>query len=91
MPPVKVNETSNEDYLKALSMWKKCYIKKPKSWQKVWMWWEKDKNDPKKQWFMNIARSSRNGVNESSWITANDVVDWLDYMERNGYKYYINE
>ena len=66
-------------------------MKKPKSWQKVWFWWEKLKDDPKEQWFMNIARSNRKGIDSSSWITANDVENILNFMERDGYKYYIDE
>jgi len=88
---MKVKNVTREEYMKALSKWQRCYMKKPKSWQKVWMWWEKDKNDPKEQWFMNIARSTRTGIEESVWITAKDVEHWIGYMDREGYKYHIDE
>jgi hypothetical protein len=88
---MKVKEITKEEFLKTLSKWKRGYIKKPKSWQKVWMWWEKDKSDPKEQWFMNIAVSTRTGVEESTWITAKQLNDWLDYRERQGYKFYADE
>jgi hypothetical protein len=90
-PVSKVKEISKDDFMKALSKWKRCYIKKPKSWQKVWMWWERDKSDPKEQWFMNIARSTRTGIENSVWITAKDIEHWIGYMEREGYKYHIDE
>lgn len=91
MSSVKINNISKEDYIKELSKWKKCYMKKPKSWQKVWMWWEKDKNDPNEQWFMNIARSTKTGIDKSVWIIADNVSHWISYMEREGYQCYINE
>jgi hypothetical protein len=78
-------------FIKELSKWNKCYMKKPKSWQKVWFWWERLKDDPKEQWFMNVARSNRKGIDPSSWVTANDIEDIFNFMERDGYKYYIDE
>jgi hypothetical protein len=86
--------TSKENFLNALSKWKKCYMKKPKSWQKVWLWWEKSKYDPKEQWFMNVAMSTKKGKDtkeDSVWFTADNINAWLDYMERQGYNYYTNE
>lgn len=88
---MKAKDVTRDEYMKALSKWKRCYMKKPNSWQKVWMWWEKDKNDPKEQWFMNIARSTRTGIEESVWITARNIEHWIGYMERKGYKYHIDE
>lgn len=87
----KSKEISKAEFWKALSKWKRCYMKKPKSWQKIWFWWEKDKNDPKEQWFMNIARSTRTGIEDSVWIIAKDIEHWTDQMEREGYKYHIDE
>lgn len=88
---MKAKELTKEEFINALSKWKRCYLKKPRSWQKIWMWWEKDKNDPKEQWFMNVAVSTRTGIEESSWITAKQLDDWLDYRERQGYKYHADE
>lgn len=79
------------EFMKGLSKWKRGYMQKPKSWQKVWLWWEKNKDDPKEQWFMNIARSTKTGIEESSWIIAKNIEHWIDVMERDGYKYYIDE
>jgi hypothetical protein len=88
---MKAKELTKEEFIKALFKWNRCYLKKPKSWQKIWMWWEKDKNDPKERWFMNVAVSTRTGIEESSWITAKQLEDWLDYRERQGYKFYADE
>ena len=41
---------TKEQFLEALCKGKKGYAQKPKSWQKVWYWWE-DNKDP---WFMNV-------------------------------------
>jgi hypothetical protein len=88
---MKAKDITKAEFMKALSKWKRGYMKKPKSWQKVWLWWEKDKNDPKEQWFMNVARSTRTGIEESSWIIAKDIEHWIGAMEREGYKYHIDE
>ena len=40
---------------------------------------------------MNIARSTRDGIEKSSWITANDINLRLNYRESAGYKYHLNE
>lgn len=88
---MKNKDISREEFMKALSKWNRCYMKKPKSWQKIWMWWEKDKNAPKEQWFMNIANSTRKGIDSSVWVIAKDIGPWIIQMEREGYKYHINE
>jgi hypothetical protein len=88
---MKVKEITKAEFIKHLSKWNRCYMKKPKSWQKVWMWWERDKNDSKEQWFMNVATSTRTGIEESVWVTAKQLNDWLDYKEKQGYKYYTDE
>jgi hypothetical protein len=88
---MKTKEITKEEFIKILSKWKRGYLKKPKSWQRIWMWWEKDKSDPKEQWFMNVAVSTRTGIEESTWITAKQLSDWLDYKERQGYKFYADE
>lgn len=88
---MKSKQLDRESFIKELSKWNKCYMKKPKSWQKVWFWWEKLQFEPKEQWFMNIAKSTRTGIEPSSWITANDIHSIFNFMERDGYKYYIEE
>ena len=66
-------------------------MKKPKSWQKVWFWWE----DKKDKWFLNKAFDKRSGgrvePEPSVWITANQMPSHLDFMERQGYKYHTDE
>jgi len=91
---MKTEAVSKEDFLNALDKGKKCYLRKPRSWQKVWYWWEIDKKDPTERWFMNIYRSDKKGkenFDQSNWITAKDLDTWLNHAEREGYKYYIHE
>ena len=88
---MKKGDITRQDFLKALSKWNRCYMKKPRSWQKVWLWWERDNSQSNEPWFMNIARSTRDGIEKSSWITANDINLRLNYMESAGYKYHLNE
>lgn len=85
----KNKDITKDKFMNALSKWKKCYMKKPKSWQKVWFWWERDSHKPDEQWFMNIAKSTRDGIDDSYWINANNIHSCIDQMERAGYKYYI--
>ncbi len=87
---MKAKEITKDEFLKMLSKWEHGYIKKPKSWQKIWLWWERNKNDPKEQWFMNIAKSTRTGIEESAWITAKQFNERMEFMEGQGYKYYAN-
>ena len=69
----------------------KVYMKKPKSWQKVWFWWE----SKKEKWFLNKAFEKRTVgkviTDKSSWITARQMESHLDFMESQGYKYHIDE
>lgn len=88
---MKAKSVNKKDFLKHLSKWNRCYMKKPNSWKKVWFWWEKLKDDPKEQWFMNIAKSTRKDIEKSSWVTANDIENIFNLMERDSYKYYIEE
>lgn len=81
---------TKEQFLDALNKGKKGYAQKPKSWQKIWYWWE-NPNDP---WFMNVYKSKRNSglpLGKSNWIIAKDLDHWLDVDERSGYKFYIDE
>ena len=69
----------------------KVYMKKPRSWQKVWFWWE----SKKEKWFLNKAFDQRkDGKVEpepSVWITAKQMESHMDHMSRMGYKYHIDE
>jgi len=91
---MKTEAVSKKNFLKALDEGKKCYLRKPRSWQKVWYWWEINKKDPTERWFMNICLSNKRGketFDKSSWITAKELDTWLNHAEREGYKYYIHE
>ncbi len=89
---MKAVPVSKAVFVKSLAKWNRCYMKKPKSWQKIWYWWEKEKGDPKEQWFMNVATGQRNGsIEESVWFTAKDLDLRLDYAVRQGYEFYVNE
>jgi len=67
------------------------YMKKPKSWQKVWFWWE----SKSEKWFLNKAYDKREDgqviIEKSVWITAKHMKWNLDLMEGRGYKYHIDE
>ena len=86
----KNKEVTFEQFVAHLNAGNKGFMKKPRSWQKCWFWWE-----DKDQWFLNKAYDQRkDGVVEpepSAWITANDLPNHLPFMERQGYKYYIHE
>mgnify|MGYP003120910135 CR=1 FL=1 len=86
----KDKDITYDQFVSHLNAGNKGYMKKPRSWQKCWFWWE-----DKDQWFLNKAYDQRkDGVvqpEESSWITANDLPNHLPFMERKGYKYYIDE
>lgn len=81
---------TKEQFLEALGKGKKCYTQKPKSWQKIWYWWE----DPSEMWFMNVYKEEKKnslGPGKGSWIIAKDLDLWLDMDERSGHKFYIHE
>ena len=87
----KNKEVTYDQFVAYLNAGNRGYMKKPRSWQKVWFWWE-----DKDQWFLNKAYEERksntideNGFMKSSWITAKDLPSHLPFMERKGYKYYI--
>jgi len=69
----------------------RAYMKKPKSWQRVWFWWQSKKD----KWFLNKAFDKRSKgkvtTEASSWITAKDMESHLSFMNRLGYKYHIDE
>ena len=89
---MKVSKVSltKEKFLIALDKGKKGYAQKPKSWQKIWYWWE-DNSDT---WFMNVYKEEKKGsllFKNSSWITKEDLHSRLTVDEKSGYKFYIDE
>ena len=46
----KNKEVTFEQFVAHLNAGNKGYMKKPRSWQKCWFWWE-----DKEQWFLNKA------------------------------------
>lgn len=74
-------------FINKLALGKRCYMKKDKSRQRYCFWWE----DYKDQWFMNVAKTTRSDVGESTWITKNDINTWFTTLEKQGYLYYIDE
>ena len=56
---MKVSKVSltKEKFLIALDKGKKGYAQKPKSWQKIWYWWE----DHSDAWFMNVYKEEKKG------------------------------
>ena len=69
----------------------KVYMQKPKSWQKIWFWWE----SKREKWFLNKAYDKREDgrviTDNSVWLTAKQMESHLKFMERRGYKYQIDE
>lgn len=88
----KTKEVTHKEFLKAMASGKDCYMKKPRSWQRLHFWYE----DLKDKWFVNKAYDFRvkgegTAIEESSWITERYLAEHLEYHERQGYKYYIDE
>jgi hypothetical protein len=88
---MKPKEITKKEFFKALSEWKRGYMKKNRSWQKIWLWWEMDKANPNEQWFMNVAKSTKTGMEKPSWVIAKDIENWINALEKQGYKYHIDE
>ncbi len=84
------NDLSYEEFLSNLNKGKRCFMKKPRSWQRIWFWWE-----DKEQWFLNKAYDKRTAgkvePEPSVWITAKDLESHVKYLERQDYKYYTDE
>ena len=53
----KNKEVTFEQFVAHLNAGNKGYMKKPRSWQKCWFWWE-----DKEQWFLNKAYDQRKDV-----------------------------
>lgn len=68
---------------------KKIYLKKPKSWQRIYLWWEDSDH-----WFLNKAATKRSKgglkLEESVWITSNDLDRFISFAVRQGYEIYID-
>jgi hypothetical protein len=89
---IKKTEITLNEFIKAMIHGKECYLKKPKSWQRLHFWYE----DLKDRWFINKAYDFRVkgegvAIEESCWITERYLVQHLEYYERQGYKFHINE
>lgn len=67
----------------------RVYLKKPKSWQKIYLWWE-----DRDRWFLNKAYSkrSKNGLQleKSVWITTDGLDSFILFAVREGYEIYID-
>ena len=85
-------ELSKEEFFSFLNEGKKCYMKKPRSWQKIHFYWEN-----KEQWFMNQIYDIRESKvvrphkEKGVWIIAKDLPHHINHLERQGYKYYIKK
>jgi len=90
MSAKKNKDITYDQFLTHLNKGKKGYMKKPRSWQKIWFWWE-----DKDCWFLNKAYDKRKDgkvePEESVWITAKDMHHHCGHLERQGYKYFKDE
>ena len=88
---MSTKDITYKQFVAHLDKGNKTYVKKPKSWQKVWFWWESKKD----KWFLNKAFDKRSKgkvtTEASSGITAKDMESHLSFMNRLGYKYHIDE
>jgi len=66
---------------------KRIYAKKDRSYQKIYMWLE-SKSDG---WFINIETELKNKKNDSIWITKKQLQDKLNFLNRENYKFYLDE
>ena len=85
------NDITYKQFVTHMDKGNKVYMQKPKSWQKIWFWWE----SKREKWFLNRAADKRvDGrviIENSVWITANQMETHLSFMARQGYKYHIDE
>lgn len=67
------------DAANAIRKGKKTYLKRPRSWQKIHLYWEN-----KDKWFLNVSYEKRiKGQikrQESSWIIEKDLDKFLKLM-----------
>jgi hypothetical protein len=86
-----VSDITYKQFIAHMNKGNKVYIRKPKSWQKIWFWWE----SKKEKWFLNKAFEEREGGKVirggAVWITAAQMDSHFDFMERQGYRYHIDE
>jgi len=82
----KITDVQVRDFL---NQNKKIFLKKPKSWQRIYLWWEDSEH-----WFLNKAATKRsNGglkLEESVWITSNDLDKFISFAVRQGYEIYVD-
>jgi hypothetical protein len=88
---VAVKDITYKQFVAHMDKGNKVYMQKPKSWQKIWFWWE----SKREKWFLNKAFDKRVGgrviIENSAWITAAQMESHLSFMVRQGYKYHIDE
>lgn len=89
------NEVNLKSLISALESGKKGYMKKPNSWKKTFLWFEKI-NKANNNWFVNVGEQKRNkeeGLHTapSYWITARELPTFVKWYQSTGYKLYINE
>ena len=51
----KPNAITYKQFVAHMDKGNKVYMKKPKSWQKIWFWWE----SKSEKWFLNRAPEKR--------------------------------
>jgi len=82
----KITEDQVRDFL---NQDKKIYLKKSKSWQRIYLWWEDDE-----RWFLNKAYTKRvkGGfkLEESVWINSNGLDSFISFAVRQGYEIYVD-
>lgn len=68
---------------------KKIYLKRPKSWQRIYLWWEDSE-----RWFLNKAYTKRTKggfkLDESVWINTNGLDSFISFAVRQGYEIYVD-
>ncbi len=69
---------------------KKIYLKRPKSWQRIYLWWEDSE-----RWFLNKAYTKRTKggfkLEESVWINTNELDSFISFAVRQGYEIYVDD
>lgn len=83
---IKISESEVRTFL---NKDKRIYLKKPKSWQRIYLWWENSEC-----WFLNKAfskktKNSKIDLEKSSWITSNDLDNFISFSVRQGYEIYL--
>ena len=88
---MQVADITYKQFIAHMDKGNKVYMQKPRSWQKIWFWWE----SKREKWFLNKAADKREDgqvvIEKSVWMTAEQMEPYLSFMERQGYKYHIDE